>query len=58
MTRARSIPSLNNDGHSGKSGGGGGNPAPMDDLGEEEIPFVTQADVLFQTRSLLRRVRF
>ncbi len=47
-----------NDGHSGKSGGGGGNPAPMDDLGEEEIPFVTQADVLFQTRSPLRRVRF
>lgn len=50
------------DGHSGKSqgstGGGCGHPAPMDDLGEDEIPFVTQADVLFQPRSLLRRVRF
>jgi single-strand DNA-binding protein len=51
-----------NDGHSGKSqestGGGGGHSAPMDDLGEDEIPFVTQADVLFQPRSLLRRVLF
>ena len=50
------------DGHSGTSlgstCGGGGNPAPTNDLGEYEIPFVTQADVLFQPRSLLRRVRF
>ena len=42
----------------GSTGGGGGNPAPMDDLGENDIPFVTQADVLFQPRSLLRRVQF
>ncbi|MHB8181358.1 MAG: single-stranded DNA-binding protein [Acidithiobacillus ferrivorans] len=50
------------EGHAGKSqgstGGGGGNPTPMDDLSDEEIPFVTQADILSQPRSLLRRVRF
>ena len=48
--------------HAGKSqgstGGGGGNSTPTDDLGEDEIPFVTQAEVLFQPHSLLRRVRF
>ena len=41
--------------HQGSVGGGAS--APMDDL-DDEIPFVTQADILFQPRSLLRRVRF
>jgi single-strand DNA-binding protein len=47
-------------GPSGSRGGGGaGNaaPAPMEDF-DDEIPFITQADVLFQPRALLRRVQF
>lgn len=40
------------------AGGGGSSLTPMDDLDEDEIPFVTQADVLFPPRPLLRRVRF
>ncbi|MHB1573445.1 MAG: single-stranded DNA-binding protein [Acidithiobacillus sp.] len=43
----------------GQQGSGGGAPsAPVDDLGDDGIPFVTQADIFFQPRSLLRRVRF
>lgn len=40
-------------------GGGAGNAAlaPTEDF-DDDIPFVTQADVLFQPRALLRRVRF
>lgn len=38
--------------------GGGASPAPVDDLEDDDIPFVTQADILFQPRTLLRRVRF
>ena len=42
--------------HQGSVGGGAS--APMDDLDDDEIPFVTQANILFRPRSLLRRVRF
>lgn len=46
---------------SGSRGGGGGAgnaaPAPTEDF-DDDIPFITQADVLFQPRALLRRVRF
>ena len=42
-----------------RGGGGAGNaaPAPTEDF-DDDIPFITQADVLFQPRALLRRVRF
>lgn len=43
----------------GHQGSGGGAPAtPMDDLEMDDIPFITQADILSHPRSLLRRVRF
>ncbi|WP_437559356.1 single-stranded DNA-binding protein [Acidithiobacillus sulfuriphilus] len=45
--------------HQGASAGGGGlSPTPVDEMDEDEIPFATRADILFQPRGLLRRVQF
>jgi single-strand DNA-binding protein len=49
------------DGHSDPSqpgGGGGDSMSPTAEEFDDDIPFATQADTLFQPSSLLRRVRF
>lgn len=45
---------------SGARGGGGGGmePVPSEEFPDDEIPFITTAEPLFQPRSLLTRVRF